>query len=238
MKIVNPLNYPLAVLFACICLVVGARKIKLSPWLMLPITVAISFVGAGYLAKKEPPKVNLNNPILEQELNNAKIQAKLLISKADHLRIEAQKLLQNSSQMELLTAVEYTCQRTLELPEKINHLTQKLAGGDSLLSREELNKQLQQVKSQQKNSKGRALIQLQQLENTLKNNLQLVEEGQDAREAQVFSIVTIITEFAGVLQQLQNKLRSANLDNSEEIQELKDLNNELNNFQESMDVLV
>ena len=140
--------------------------------------------------------------------------------------------------MELLTAVEYTCQRTLELPEKINHLTQKLAGGDSLLSREELNKQLQQVKSQQKNSKGRALIQLQQLENTLKNNLQLVEEGQDAREAQVFSIVTIITEFAGVLQQLQNKLRSANLDNSEEIQELKDLNNELNNFQESMDVLV
>lgn len=238
MKIVNPLNYPLAILCACLCLIFGARIVKISPWLVVPITISFSFISAGYLAQKEPVKIELNNPILEKELNNAKIQAELLINKAENLRLEAQKLLQNSSEMDLLTAVEYTCQRTLELPDKINKLTEKLAGGDSILSSQELNQQLEQVKIQQKNSKGRALIQLQQLENTLQNNLQLVREGQDAREAQVFSIVTIITEFAGVLQQLQNKLRSANLDNSEEIQELKDLNNELNNFQKSMDVLV
>jgi len=42
----------------------------------------------------------------------------------------------------------------------------------------------------------------------------------------------------GVLQQLQNKLRSADLESDRQTGELRDLGLELNNLQESMDVLM
>ena len=238
MKIVNPLNYPVAVLVAAICLFLGVRIIKLPSLIMLPFSGAVAVGVSSYLGTRKTDKIDLDNPTLERELKNAQQQAQLLVQKAEILRSEAQKLLQDSWQIELLTAVQYTCDRTSELPNKISRLSQKLHGGDSLLSVEELEQQLKEVQTKQKYSGGIALQQLKQLENTLKNNINLVQEGQDAREAQVFSLVNVIIELAGVLQNLQNKLRTSDLTNSEQIKELKSLSDELNNFQDNVDLLV
>jgi hypothetical protein len=238
MKLVNPLNYPLAILVASICLVLGVRIIKIPSLVMLPVATAVALGGASFLASQEAEKFNLENPALEQELNNAKHQAQLLINKAESLRSEAQKLLQDYEQINLLTTVQYTCDRTLELPEKIEQLSQKLHGGDSLLSVQELTEQLSEVQRKKNASSGIARQQLAQLENSLKNNINLAQQGQDARQAQVFSLVNIITESAGILQNLQNKLRTADLGNSEQIQELQNLSEELNNFQDNVNFLV
>jgi DNA-directed RNA polymerase beta' subunit len=240
MKIVNPLNYPLAVLIAGICLFLGVRIIKLPNVIILPSTVAIALIGSTILAQnnQQESKVKLDNKALEKELNEAKKEAQLLINKAETLRLEAKKLLHDSWQMELLTAVEYSCDRTLELPQKIEDLSNKLSGGDSLLSVEELTEKLKEIKKKQKSAEGLALRQLKQIESSLNRNIALTKQGKSARQAQVFSLTNLITESAGILQQLQNKLRTADLTNSEQIQELKSLSEELNNFQDNVDLLV
>lgn len=241
MKLVNPLNYPFGVLIGGITLFFGVRIANLSSLIMLPVSGSIVVISSMILAKKETTveqNIDIENTALETELNNAKNQAQLLIKKSENLRIEAEKLLQESWQLDLLTTVQYMCDRTLELPEKIDKLSKRLYGGDSLLSVEELNKQLTEVQAKQKYSGGMALRQLKQIEKTLQNNIELALEGQDAREAQVFSLVNIIIELGGILQNLQNKLRTSDLNNSEQIQELKSLSEELNNFQDNVDLLV
>lgn len=241
MKLVNPLNYPLGVLIGGIALFLGVRIANLSSLIMLPVSGSIVVISSIVLASKEKQveeDIDIENTALETELDNAKNQAQLLIKKSESLRIEAEKLLQESWQLDLLTTVQYMCDRTLELPDKIEKLSRRLHGGDSLLSIDDLNKQLTEVQTKQKYSGGMALRQLKQIENTLQNNIELALEGQDAREAQVFSLVNIIIELGGILQNLQNKLRTSDLSNSEQIQELKSLSEELKNFQDNVDLLV
>ena len=238
MKLVNPLSYPLAVLVGGISLIVGVRLIQVPSLIMLPTAAAIATGMAIPLSQKEVNKINLNNPALAREIQSVQQQAKSLINKAEALRHEAKQMLTSSAQLELLTAVEYACDRTQELPGKINLLTQRLQGADSLLSPTELAKQLAEVKSKQRNSSGVAKQQLQQLAASLENNLKLAQQGQDARQAQVVSLNTLVIESAGVLQQLQNRLRTSNLNDSEEINELMGLSEELKNMQESVDLLI
>ena len=238
MKLVNPLFYPLAVLTGGITLIIGVRLIQVPSLIMLPTAAAIATGVAIPLSQKEVNKINLNNPALAREIQSVQQQAKLLTSKAEDLRHEAKQMLTSSTQLELLTAVEYACDRTQELPGKINQLAQRLQGADSLLSPPELAKQLAEVKAKQRNSSGVAKQQLQQLATSLENNLRLAKQGQDARQAQVLSLNTLVIESAGVLQQLQNRLRTSNLNNSEEINELKVLSEELKSRQESVDMLI
>jgi hypothetical protein len=235
MKLVNPLNYPLAVLISGICLFLGVRVVKLSSIIILPSSVAIAFIGSIILAQdnQKQSKINLENKGLEQELNEAKKEAQLLINKAENLRLEAKNLLHDSWQMDLLTTVEYSCDRTLELPQKIENLSNKLSGGDSLLSVEELEEKLKDIKKKQKSTDGLALKQLRQIESSLNRNINLAKQGKSARQAQVFSLTNLITESAGILQQLQNKLRTADLTNSEELNNLQALSQELIALQEN-----
>ena len=44
----------------------------------------------------------------------------------------------------------------------------------------------------------------------------------------------MVQDSAGLLQQLENKLRTVNLNNSEEIQELRNLSDELNSYQDNI----
>lgn len=74
---------------------------------------------------------------------------------------------------------------------------------------------------------------MQQIELSLIRNITLAKEGQSAREAQVFSLTNLITESAGILQQLQNKLRTADLTNSQELNDLQALSQELVILQEN-----
>jgi hypothetical protein len=238
MKIANPLNYPLAVFAAAIALFGGVRLAQLPSIIMLPISGAIAFAGATLIKNQQPETIRLENPALERELENVKQQAHLLAEKAQNLQAETEKILISSFQIDLLTAINYACDRTLELPRKIEQLSQRLHGADSLLSVQELNEQLLEVQRKKRSSSGIAKQQLERLETSLENNLKLAQEGRDAREAQVFSLVAIITESAGVLQQLQNRLRTSDLNNSEQIKELQNLSDELKNFQDNVDLLV
>ena len=238
MKLVNPLYYPLAVLVGGISLIVGVRLMQLPSLVVLPTAIALAGGIATSLSQKEANQINLDNPALAREIQSVQQQAKLLINKAEDLRHEAKQILTSSTQLELLTAVEYACERTQDLPRKINQLAQKLSGSDSLLSPVELAQQLEEVNTQRRNSSGVAKEQLQQLATSLENNLRLAQQGQDARQAQVVSLNTLVIDSAGILQQLQNRLRTSNLNDFEEINELKGLSEELKSMQETVDFLL
>ncbi len=238
MKLVNPLHYPLAVLLGGIVLVLGVRLGQLPNLIIIPTAAAIATGGAIFLNSKEKSSLNIDNPALAREIQSVQQQAKLLAQKAEALRTEAKQLLADSSQLELLVAIEYACDRTGELPTKIDRLVQRLQGSDSLLSVTELQQQLTEVKTKKSKSSGVARQQLERLATGLENNLKLARQGQDARQAQVISLATLAIESAGILQQLQNRLRTANLEDNEEIQELKSQIEELKSRQESVDILV
>ena len=147
-------------------------------------------------------------------------------------------MLTSTTQLELFAAIEYACDRILELPNKVNRLAQKLQGADSLLSPAELSAQLQEARAKAQNSSGVAKEQLNRLASSLENNLRLAQQGQDARQAQVVSLATLVTESAGVLQQFQNRLRTSDLNNSTEINELKAITDELKTMQDNVDLLI
>ncbi|MGK7917541.1 MAG: hypothetical protein AB4038_18685 [Prochloraceae cyanobacterium] len=238
MKLANPLHYPLAVLAGGIVLVVGVRFLQLYSWIMLPVAGAIATGGATALKAKESQQLNLGNPTLERELRSVKQQAQLLVEKAETLRSESEKMLTSSAQIELLTAVQYACNRALELPGKIDRLANRLHGSDSLLSVNDLQQQLAEVNAKLGKSSGLARQQLQQLAGSLENNIRLAREGQDARQAQIISLSTMVINSAGALQQLQNRLRTSDLNDSTEIQELLLLSKELKSMQENVDLLI
>ena len=238
MKLANPLYYPIAVLSGGIILFAGVRFLNLPSALMLPISAAVAVAGAATFKSREPEVLNLNNPGLERELQSVRQQARVLADKAISLQVEAGKLLIDSLDMELLVAVQYSCDRAAELPVKIDRMVRRLQGDDSLLSPQELQRQLDEVQAKISSSRGVAKEQLMELSKSLSRNIQLARQGEDARQAQTISLSTVIQDSAGVLQKLQNKLRTADLTNYEQTTELRELSDSLRIFQESADVLV
>ena len=238
MKFSSPLHFPLAVLGGGIALVVGVRLIQLPSYIALPGAAAIATGLAIPLKQKADRTIEIDNPALVREIRSVKQQSQLLVTKATELRQEAQQMLTSANQLELFAAIEYAGDRILELPDKVNRLAQKLQGADSLLSTEELSAQLQEARTKAQNSSGVAKEQLNRLAHSLENNLQLAKQGQDARQAQVVSLATLVTESAGVLQQFQNRLRTSNLNNSAEINELKTITDELKTMQDNVDLLI
>ena len=79
---------------------------------------------------------------------------------------------------------------------------------------------------------------LTQLAKSLQCNIELAVQGQDTRMAQVINLAILIQDAAGVLQELQNKLRSFDLSNAAQTMELRHLCEQLGNFQENVDLLV
>ena len=140
--------------------------------------------------------------------------------------------------MDLLVAVQSVCDRLSSLPSKIQQLTQKVSDREALLSEEELDAQLLESRQKLAKSSGIAKERLQELINSLEKNIQLAKTGQDARQAQIINLHTLIQNSAGVLQEFQNKLRTSNLDQSQNLQDLQELNDELNQYQENVDILI
>jgi len=238
MKLANPLHYPLAVLVGAIALVAGVRLARVPAPIALPLSAAIAVGGAIVLKSKEPEAPTLENPELEQDLQRIRQQAKNLADKATALRQEATRLLTSSLSMDLLVAVQYACDRASELPTKINALAQRMKGADSLLEVTDLQQQLAAVEYKLRNSSGVAQAQLTRLAESLHHNIQLAQQGQDARQAQVASLLTVILDAAGMLQDLQNKLRTTDLTDVNETSELRSLSDEFKTAQETVDLLV
>jgi hypothetical protein len=103
---------------------------------------------------------------------------------------------------------------------------------------EDLEGQLKEAQQKQRLSTGLAQEQWGKLVHSLNRNIELARQGEDAREAQVVNLSTLIVDAGGTLQQLQNKLRSADLNSSSQTDELRELGLELNNMQESIDLLL
>ena len=139
MKLVNPLDHPLAVLAGGIVLIGGVRIAKLPSLVMVPLSVGVATAGAAVIAPQaqQTPAPKRRSPELEKELTNLLAQARKLAQKANSLKAEAQGLLTQSLQMELLGTLQYACDRTTELPQKIEAMTQRLQGDDSILSVQE-----------------------------------------------------------------------------------------------------
>jgi uncharacterized membrane protein YccC len=237
LKLANPLHYPIAVAAGAVVLVAGIRLANLSPVLALPLAVAIG-VGGATLQKTQAAEATLENPALERELRSTKQQARELADKANTLRQESSRLLTDSAQMELLVAVQSACDRAAELPARVEQLSRRMQGADSLLEVSDLQQQLTEAETRLRSSTGVAHEQLARLVDSLRRNIRLAQQGQDARQAQVVSLSTLILDSAGVLQSMQNQLRSANLSDTRRSEELRSLSDELSGFQENIALLV
>ncbi len=239
MKLANPLYYPIAVLAGGVILVAGVRFFGLSNVIALPASVVVATAGAAVMKSREPDAEKIAQQQIQRELEILRSSAKILAEKAQTLNEEANKLLSSGSyQLDLLVAVQEACQRAIELPIKIDELGRRIHGANSLLSIKDLQQQLQEVENKRSSSSGIARQNLEQLINSLQRNIVLATEGENARAAQITSLYTLIQDSAGVLQQIQNQLRTADLTDSEQIMELQASTDELTSLQDNFAFLV
>jgi hypothetical protein len=246
MKWVNPLLYPLAILSAGIVLIGGTRLLRLPPVVIGPIAAGVALVGAMVLKGREPDYAGITDPDLARELRDVKTSAIGLQSRATALRLEAAKYLTHSAQVDLLASMQMACDRALTFPAKVDELGNRLEQTDSILSVEELRSQLKEAQqslklaqAQQKHhgSSGIASQQLEDLITSLQRNLQLAQDGEDTRLAQVINLATVMQDLAGALQKLQNKLRLADVNNVQQLLELQGLSEDLISLENSFDLL-
>jgi DNA repair exonuclease SbcCD ATPase subunit len=239
MKLANPLIYPLSILVSGVVLVIGVRFVRLPNVVILPTAALVATAGATFLKSREPDEDKQAKQQLQKEIQMLQNAAKTLAEKSGNLRQEAKQLLTDDSfKIELLVIVEEACDRAIELPTKIDRLSQRIQGHNSLLSPTELQQQLLDVQNRLNTSSGASHQHLEQLANSLKRNIELAKAGEDTRQAQLVNLYTLIQETGGILQSLQNKLRTSDLSKFEEINELRSLSTELNNCQENMEILV
>jgi hypothetical protein len=238
LKVANPLHYPLAVLAGGVMLFLGVRVARLPSLLVVPTAMALAGVGAVIRHHQEPALPLGVSPHWEQVLRHTRQQTLDLTRQAAELHKEAQQVLLETDQIELLGLVGYTCDRTQELPNKIEQLTHRLQGRDSLLSVADLERQLVDVQEKQRHSSGIAQEQWNKLADSLERNIQLAKQGSDTRAAQVASLSTLILDAAGLLQQLQIKLRTNDIKNSAVAAEIRTLSDEFSQVQDNISVFI
>jgi hypothetical protein len=238
-KLANPFYYPTAMFLGGVVLVVGVRFLGLSNLIVLPTAAVVTGVAATVLKGREPSEENLAKQDLEKEITGIKLVADSLADKAHLLREEANAILgKDANYFDLLVIVQGTCDRALELPLKVEQLCENLPHSSSLLSVEDLQNQLKDVQTKIKESSGIARQHLEELAGILSRNIQLARTGQDTRQAKIISLQKLLQESAGTLQELQNKLRTSDLNNSQALEELFVLGNELKNVQENVEFLI
>ncbi|BCL37189.1 hypothetical protein [Nostoc sp. MS1] len=237
-KLANPFYYPVAVFIGGVSLFVGVRFLRLPSLVIIPVAVGITVAGASFFNSREPQYLELNNPELELEINNVKVSALALVNQANELQLEAKKLLTDAFQLELLAGIQMSGDRLVEIPGKIDNLVWNINGNNSLLSVDTLQKQLQEVKQKIQSSSGVAKQHWQQLADSLQRNIKLTKEGEDTRLARIINIYTLIQDSAGLLQRLQTKIRNSDLSDSEQINGMILLSDELNSLTENLDLLV
>ncbi|MCS6960204.1 MAG: hypothetical protein RMK91_09155 [Pseudanabaenaceae cyanobacterium SKYGB_i_bin29] len=238
-KLANPLEYPLVVLAAGILLVLGGRFGRIPPVVMIPIAALVATGGAGFLKAREPERLNLGDPKLEQEVMAIKRSAVALVQRAESMRREAATLLTEPDQIDLLVAIQAACDRVMELPYKIDEIARRLGKNEVMLSVAEIEEQLRQVIAKQNtvtSEAGRA--KLASLERTLRHNLELAREGQDSRQIQIANLMEWVTESGGLLQKMQNKIRTIGTKSTSELLELRELSDQLNSCQENVTMLM
>jgi len=226
--LINPLHYPTAIFCAALVLVVGVRVFWLPRWLMLLVALA----GSYLLYQRERQRFPLADPALSRELRELRQQVAFLV--------QAARLLVDAPDLDLLVAVQEVCQQVQSLPQAVERRVQQLyqTDYDAVLSVADLEKQLAQVRRQKQRVGQLAGAQLDQLEATLVRNLEYARMGEDTRIAQITALMTLVQNTAGILQQLQNQLRTFDIQNQEQLQHLHRLSETLQGFEQQMTMLV
>lgn len=234
----NPLQYPLAVLLGAIVWVGGARAIGLSQPVALALGAVVTVAGAQVRQRQEPDTLTLDDPALMQELQTARQQAGLLASRAAELQQSATERLSAAGQVRLLATVQFACDRAQELPSRLEELAGQLQGQDSLFSVAELQRQIAAARGKQDRTQGVARERLDALIASLENNVRLAEQGRDTRQAQAIDLTRLVADSTATLQELQNQLRAADLDDESTVETLQELADKLGDLQENVALLV
>ncbi len=190
----NPFYYPFAVLVGGIILITGTRFLSLPQFIILPTSIAVTTVGASVLKTKEE---QLATQKLRQDLTNLKKSAQTLVSQAESLKQEAHTILSTDNfDINLLVDIQQVCDNACLLPVKIEQLSQKLSTNQALLSIEELQQQLAEVKLKLSSSSEVEKEHLERLSQQLEKNIQLAQTGKDTRQAQIINLQLLIQETA------------------------------------------
>jgi len=236
--LVNPLHYPTAIFSAALVLVLGVRVWGLPRWLMVPVAVVMALGGSWLLREAQQPL--FADPALTREIQQLRQQVNSLVQAAQKVQAEAARLLVDDPDLDLLVAVQEVCQQVQSLPQAVDQRVQRLyqTDYDAVLSVADLEKQLAQVRRQKRRVGPLAGAQLDRLEATLVRNIELAQRGQDTRLAQIAALVTLVQDTAGVLQQLQNQLRTFDIRNQQQLQQVRSLSETLQDFERQMTILV
>lgn len=234
----NPLYYPLSILVGVVILVIGVRVIHAPSPIMIPLAALVVTAGAAWQKSQQPETWDLDDPALETELRSAKQQATLLVEKSKQLRAEAARLLADIEEIDLLVAVQTACDQTQGLPEKVDQLARSFQTADTLLSIPILQKQLDQVQQRIDQDLGGTRDQLLRMADSLQHNIQVTQQGQDARQAQVATLITLIVDASGKMQELQNQLRISDLKDTNTTANLQHLSQTLRVLQDHVSVLI
>ena len=238
MPLVNPLHYPTAIFSAALVLVLGVRVWGLPRWLMVPVAVVMALGGSWLLREAQQPL--FADPALTREIQQLRQQVNSLVQAAQKVQAEAARLLVDDPDLDLLVAVQEVCQQVQSLPQAVDQRVQCLyqTDYDAVLSVADLEKQLAQVRRPKRRVGSLAGAQLDRLEATLVRNIELAQRGQDTRLAQIAALVTLVQDTAGVLQQLQNQLRTFDIRNQQQLQQVRSLSETLQDFERQMTILV
>jgi hypothetical protein len=238
MKFFNPFLYPFPILLGCLFLILSIRVLRLPIVVVFPIAGGLAVGGAMVRHSQEKPAL-IALQALQGELAEVKTLAEQLATKAELLRQEAEQILRNREiSLELLSAVQYGCDLAIALPGKVDRLAQHLPSETSLLSVEDLQKRLKAVRQQQVQSQGATQASLAKLAQSLQRNIELTQAGSDIRQSQILNLTTLIQDSAGTLQQLQNSLRSINLEDADQVSQLQSFTEELSRLQQEVDLLI
>ncbi len=238
LPIANPLQYPLAIAVGAIVWVGGVRMARLPQPVALAAGAVVASAGAALRKHLEPETLVLDDPALERELQTARQQAALLAERAGELQHSATERLSAAGQVRLLAAVQFACDRAQELPARLEELAAQLHGQDSLFSVPELKRQIDAACRKLPRTQGVARERLEALIASLENNIELAERGRDTRQAQAIDLTRLVADSTATLQQLQNQLRAANLDDERTVETLQELADKLGDLQENVALLV
>ncbi len=237
-KLTNPFDYPLAILVGGIVLVAGVRFLKTPNLLILPTAAIVATATAMYCKSREPDPEKSARREVERELTNLKASGQSLAEKAETVRREAGQLLgQEADYLELLVRIEEACSSIADIPHRIEELERRLPRSEAVLSLAKLEADLDSARARLTNSTGIARQQAGELVESLERNLELVRTSGSVNLAKLLNLRVTIENTAGILQELQNKIRLSSRPNSERVREVEELCDRLRSAGSNLDIL-
>jgi hypothetical protein len=242
LKLVNPFSYPLAMTTGGVLLFVGTRLVALPSLVVVPAAVGLTIAVSYWRQHQQPTPQKSQLRQVRSELEGIRGEASQLQHQAQLLLEQANLILRQEQlsplSMEILAAVRYGCDLAIVLPTKVEALALKLPQTRSLLDKDTLQQKLKKVRSEKLKASGSALQSLQRLEQSIQQNLNLMNANQNDRQSQIHNLSALIQDLAGVLQRLQNHLQTANLADVDQVDQLQILVTEMNQLQQETDLFI